>query len=63
MDKLQRKLAEIARAGMRGEVKDAPHDAVSFDKMIIVWLERAKPFLYQVHFWNSELEKIVATFN
>lgn len=63
MNKLEKKLAEIARAGMRGEVKEAPSGATTFDKMIIVWLERSKPFLYQVHFWDSKAEKIIGTFN
>jgi len=63
MNKLEKMLSDIKRAGMTGEVKDAPPDAVSFDKMIVVWLPRTKPFLYQVHLWNSKDEKIVQTFN
>lgn len=61
--KLEKKLEEINRAGMRGEVRDAPKGAETFDKMIIVWLERSKPFLYQVHLWDSKIEKIVGTFS
>jgi hypothetical protein len=63
MNKLEKILADIKRAGMTGEVKEAPKGANSFDKMIVVWLPRAKPFLYQVHLWNSKEEKVTQTFN
>lgn len=63
MNKLEKKLAEIARAEMIGEVKETPQGASTFDKMIVVWLPRTKPFLYQVHLWDSKEERIIQTFN
>lgn len=62
MDKLGKILSDIERAGMKPEVKPAPHDAQTFDQMILVWLPRHKPFLYQVHLWDSGEGKIVGTF-
>lgn len=60
---LKKIVKNLEQSGMIVEVKDAPQDANNFDKMIIVWLDREpKKFLYQVHFWNDELEKVIKSF-
>ena len=50
-EQLERKLRMIQRMGGFPEVVDAPKAAISFDKMIIVYLDTAHKRLYQVHFW------------
>lgn len=59
---LDRKINQLRAAGYLVEVKDAPSGATTFDKMILVYLPREKPFLYQVHFWNTESSKVVSSF-
>ena len=61
MDKLAKKVADFERAGMIVKVVSAPKEAYLFDKMIVVWLPRDKPFLYQVHLWNSQDEVVVSS--
>lgn len=63
-EKLKKKLEEIKRAGGIPEVKDAPAGAYTYDKMIVIWLDRggSKKFLWQINLWDSKAEKIVGVY-
>ncbi len=62
MELLNLKLDSIRRLGGFPVVKDAPEGAISFDKMVIVYLDEACKRLYQVHFYDTKTNKIVGTF-
>ena len=52
---LERKLDSIRRLGGFPVVKSAPADAITFDCMVIVYLDDKYKRLYQVHFYNRVL--------
>lgn len=59
---LERKLDSIRRLGGFPVVKSAPEGAVTFDRMVIVYLDVALKRLYQVHFYDTRTEKVMGTF-
>ena len=52
-EKLEKRLKEIKRFGMHPDVVPAPTGAVTFDRMIVVYLDEARKRLYQVFFYNT----------
>lgn len=47
-------LKQIKQFGFFPKVVDAPKDAVSFDKMIVCYLDKEFKRLYQVYLYNSK---------
>lgn len=59
---LERKLDSIRRLGGHPVVKPAPAGAITFDRMVIVYLDDKYKRLYQVHFYDTQTGKVVGTF-
>jgi hypothetical protein len=62
MDTLERKLNSIKRLGAFPVVKEAPKGAVTFDTMVVVYLDEKHKRLYQVHFYDTKTGKVVGTY-
>ncbi len=56
--KLEKRLENIRRFGMYPEIAPAPRDAVTFDCMILAYLDEAKKRLYQVFFYHTGTDEI-----
>jgi hypothetical protein len=57
-EKLRKRLQQITNFGMFPEVTMAPDGAVTFDKMVLVYLEPGPKRLYQVFFYNTEKDEM-----
>src|SRR5690242_8758272 len=52
MEKLEKRLRDIVRFGMFPVVLPAPKGAVTFDRMIVTYLDDQHRRMYQVFFYN-----------
>ncbi len=59
---LNREIANWTEAEYPTEVVSAPKDAVSFDKMLVVYLDETRRFVRRVSFYNSKTDKFIAHF-
>lgn len=59
---LERKLSSIKRLGAFPVVKEAPKGAITFDTMVVVYLDKDYKRLYQVHFYDTKTGKVVGTY-
>lgn len=55
---LQKNLKEIERFGMYYSVVNAPREANTFQKMVVVYLDEFKKRLYQVYLYNEDQDKL-----
>lgn len=60
MKKLKYEIDQWEQNGFPVKVVDAPKDAVTFDKLIVVFNELGK--IRTVSFYNSKQDKIVSTY-
>jgi hypothetical protein len=58
---LQDQLNKIEKFGGHPMVVSAPADAVTFDAMIIIYLDETHTRLYQVHMFNTKTGQVVGT--
>lgn len=59
---LKREINAWAAAEFPYVVVDAPKDAISFDKMLVVYLDETKRYIRCVSLYDSKTDKIVANF-
>ncbi len=59
---LKREVNAWAAAEFPWELVDAPKDAVTFDKMLVIYLDETKRFIRCVSFYDSRIDKIIANF-
>ncbi len=59
---LERKLDQIRNAGLTPVVVPAPTGAITFDRMVVVYIDKACKRLYQVHFYDTKTSKVMASF-
>jgi hypothetical protein len=62
MKNLEREIRRWNDAEFPTTLVDAPQDAVSFDKILVIYLDDTKKYIRQVSFYNSRMDKIIATF-
>jgi hypothetical protein len=59
MTNLQQRIADYKRLGCVVEMVPAPKDAVTFDKMMVVWVDEKKQTIYHVNKWNTKKDDFV----
>lgn len=62
MNNLEKELRFWQDAGFTAEVVDAPKEALTFNKMLIVFSSELRKSIKQVSFYSSETNKFVANF-
>lgn len=62
MNNLQREINQWHDANFPTELVDAPKDAVTFDKMLIIYSNNLKKTIRQVSLYDSRSDKFLTNF-
>lgn len=54
--------ATLEKAGFPTKIADAPKDAVTFDKFLIVYSDKSMKVIRQVHLYSSKDQKFIGRF-